>query len=575
MNFLITFELMCYIIVAIMLIYLIIKKDKSSIYIFITATIVGLIMELLAVTVTDIYEYNENFLILIGAPPKTFPLFGGFMWGGLTVYSIKIAKSFNLSKLKTGLISGFIIVTMDIFLDVIAIRLDGGFWKWLNTDLNYLINNTGFMSVIWVNFLGYMFEVPAVTILSIISEDKFNQNPSRKVLFKNFLVVFKNIILAILITASFSALSLLFDSFTNNYFSMIVFIILYILIFIIIVYNSIKDGREIRKLKGIDYSCLIFWLSIYIYIFISLLYLNISKYHLWFIIFYFISLSFIIFLIITKRTIIPPSGKTILVTGALGGMGLETCKKLINNGYSVVGIDYSDLNDNDLKCLTDNMRYFKADIRNSQRLIEIYEIIKDIKLYGICHFAGKYNMDSLIEISEDDIKEIFDINLLGVYRVNKIFLPLLEKNGKIIITSSELAPLDPLPFNGLYGITKSTLEKYAFSLRMELNLLNYKVSIIRPGAVKTKLIDHSNHAISEFVNNTKMYECNANRFQKIVNSVQTRDINPDKISEIVINILISKNPDYIYNINRNILLKLLNILPDRFQVLIIKMILKK
>lgn len=574
MNFLITFEIMCYVIVAIMLINLVIKKDKFSIYVFITATIVGLLMELMAVSVTDIYEYNENFLILIGAPPKGFPLFGGFMWGGLTVYAIKLAKTFNKSKFKTGLISGLIIVTMDIFLDVVAIRLDGGFWNWLNVDLNYNINNDGFMSVIWVNFLGYLFEVPAVTVLSLMSEEKFIKNTNFKIILKNLLIVLKNIIFGILITGFGSIISLLLNKYTNNYFSMITFILVYLIIFIMIIYNIIKDGRKIKQLKEIDYTNLIFWLSLYIYIIISILYLDIHRYHLWFVILCFLALLFTIYLVVSKRITIKAENKTILVTGALGGMGLETCKRLLAEGYNVIGLDYSD-NNMSLETLSDKIKYFKADITDTNSLIKIYNTIREIKLYGICHFAGKYDMNSLIEIEEETIKEIFDINLLGVYRINKIFLPLLEAKGKIIITSSELAPLDPLPFNGLYGITKSTLEKYAFSLRMELNLLGYKVSVIRPGAVRTKLIDHSNKAIDKFVNNTSLYQCNATRFQKIVNSVQTKDITPDKISNLVIDILTSRNPDYIYNINRNILLRILNALPARLQVYIIKLILKK
>ena len=81
----------------------------------------------------------------------------------------------------------------------------------------------------------------------------------------------------------------------------------------------------------------------------------------------------------------------------------------------------------------------------------------------------------------------------------------MHKNSKIIITSSELAPLDPLPFTGLYGISKSTVEKYAYSLRMELNLLNIKVAIIRPGAVKTSLLDVSMKSLDDFCNKTKLY----------------------------------------------------------------------
>ena len=155
-----------------------------------------------------------------------------------------------------------------------------------------------------------------------------------------------------------------------------------------------------------------------------------------------------------------------------------------------------------------------------------------------------------------------------------MFLPLLNKNSRVVITSSELAPLDPLPFTGLYGITKSTIEKYAYSLRMELNLLGIKVSVIRPGAVKTNLLDVSTTSLDKFVNNTKIYKDNSLKFKHIVESVEAKNIEPIKIGKIAYKILKSKKPKYIYNINRNKLLRLLNVLPRRFQVWIIKQILK-
>lgn len=82
---------MCYGIVGIMLIDLICKRDWDSMFTFGSAAIVGFVMELLAVAVTDIYYYNPNFYLNLGFEPKQFPVFGGFMWGGLTVYAIKLA----------------------------------------------------------------------------------------------------------------------------------------------------------------------------------------------------------------------------------------------------------------------------------------------------------------------------------------------------------------------------------------------------------------------------------------------------------------------------------------------------
>lgn len=262
--------------------------------------------------------------------------------------------------------------------------------------------------------------------------------------------------------------------------------------------------------------------------------------------------------------------KNVLVTGATGGMGSAISKSLLAKGYRVFGIDYKEGEK------IEGLNFFNCDVTDSESISKVYDEIKAVTpvLDAIVHTAGIYDMDSLIEMDEKRFIRIFDINFFGVFRINKAFAPLLKKGSRIVITSSELAPLDPLPFNGIYGITKSVLEKYAFSLRMETNLLGIPVSIIRPGAVKTGLLNASTQAISRFVENTKMYKCNAEKFGKIVDSVESKNVPAEKIAGLVLDALESKHPKYIYNINRNPLLRLLNALPDKMQVEILGMILK-
>ena len=180
-----------------------------------------------------------------------------------------------------------------------------------------------------------------------------------------------------------------------------------------------------------------------------------------------------------------------------------------------------------------------------------------------------------MEIKEEDFIKIFNINVFAIYRINKTFLPLLKEKGRIIVISSELGPLDPLPFTGLYGITKSTIEKYVYSLRMELQLLDIKVILIRPGAVDTGLLDVSTTALDKFINKTNLYSCNAKKFKNIVDSVEARKIKPIKIANLIYKVANKKHPRYVYSINRNPLLLILNALPKSWQNNIIKSILKK
>ncbi|MBR2024671.1 MAG: SDR family NAD(P)-dependent oxidoreductase [Clostridia bacterium] len=262
--------------------------------------------------------------------------------------------------------------------------------------------------------------------------------------------------------------------------------------------------------------------------------------------------------------------KSVLITGAYGGMGKETVKLFRNLGYQVFALDIK------TEEATQNIIPIECDITSETSVMNAYEIVKNHtdNLYAIIHFAGIYMLDSLVEMETNNFKKIFDINVTGVYLINKIFLPLLKNDSRILITTSELAPLDPLPFTGIYAITKSALDKYAYSLKMELQLLNIKVSVLRAGAVKTNMIGASTIALDRFCNNTKLYSCNAKRFKSIVDSVEARNIPPSKIAVKALSIIKKRNPKFAYKINRNPLLLMLNVLPQKLQFFIIKQILK-
>ncbi len=278
MSWINAFELMCYIIVAIMLADLVRKKDYDALFTFGAAALVGFFMELAAVAVTDIYYYNDSFWLSLGKVPKQFPLFGGFMWGGLTVYGIRLAKKLNFGKWMTALSAGFFIVTMDILLDVVAIRLDGGFWVWVGNPINTEITQHTFLSVIWVNFLGYMFETPAVVLLTQLKYKKVKPNEWVKQTIGMFLVA----IGAILVTAVGSLLSLGLNAITDDWFSCIAFSLLWVTLTVIIIRQMVEIKLIPLHPKKWDIPMLIFWMAMYGYCLIALGHLGLISELPWF-----------------------------------------------------------------------------------------------------------------------------------------------------------------------------------------------------------------------------------------------------------------------------------------------------
>lgn len=270
MTWINAFELMCYIIVVIMLTDLIRKRDYDALFTFGAAALVGFFMELAAVAVTDIYYYNDNFWLSLGTAPKQFPLFGGLMWGGLTVYGIGLAKKLNFGKWMTALSAGFFIVTMDILLDVVAIRLDGGFWVWVGNPINTEITQHTFLSVIWVNFLGYMFETPAVVLLTQLKCRKVKTTEWGKQILGMLLVA----IGAIIVTAVGSLASLGLNAVTDDWFACIAFSVLWLTVAVLVVRQSIRIKLHPLSPKRWDIPMLIFWLAMYAYCVAALGYLG-------------------------------------------------------------------------------------------------------------------------------------------------------------------------------------------------------------------------------------------------------------------------------------------------------------
>ncbi|MBQ7359553.1 MAG: hypothetical protein IJW63_05615 [Lachnospiraceae bacterium] len=271
MNWLNAFELMCYTIVAIMLVDLIRKKDYNSLFTFGSATIVGFVMELLAVAVTDIYYYNPNFWLNIGSEPKQFPVFGGFMWGGLTVCGIKLAQKLKLNKVMTALCAGMFIVTMDILLDVVAIRLDGGFWTWVGKPINLDITQHTFMSVIWVNFLGYMIETPTVVWLTLNKREKVAEKDWKKQTSSMVLIALG----AILVTAIGSLIALGLNALTDDWFACATFVVLWVSLVTLLVKHCLKQKLRIAKPGRWNYPMLLFWMAMYAYCIVAIIGLGI------------------------------------------------------------------------------------------------------------------------------------------------------------------------------------------------------------------------------------------------------------------------------------------------------------
>lgn len=272
MNWIQSFELLCYAIAVAFFVDLIRNNKKKEFFLFLSAAFAGFALELLAVRLTGIYHYSNDFFIQIGPKPYQFPFFGGLMWGALAVCAWRIAKKFSLSKRKTALLSGWLIVSLDLFLDVAAIRLNGGFWVWDGRPITLEISHHLFMSVIWVNFLGYLFETPTIVYLWLAQQEKGEKSVLRTLGSAVLIGV-----AGVGVVGIASTISLWLDRWSDEWFSFLAFALIWTIVFIRIILYLVHHRKNITWEAKKDKVLLFTWGTLYLYCIAALIQLNILQ----------------------------------------------------------------------------------------------------------------------------------------------------------------------------------------------------------------------------------------------------------------------------------------------------------
>lgn len=262
--------------------------------------------------------------------------------------------------------------------------------------------------------------------------------------------------------------------------------------------------------------------------------------------------------------------KNVLVTGGAGGLGLAAAKILADRGCRVFACDIAKA-----RVEHENIVPFVMDVRDTASVQAVFDEVAVLAphLDAVLHLAGIFTMDSFIEIDEAELVNFINIHFMGVYRVNKVFLPLLRKQGRIIITTSEVAGLNPFPFAGIYSFAKTALEHYARALRLELCLLDVPVVELKPGAYKTNMTGSTGAALERMMAKTQLYKMGTKNFKKVMEDEIGTAGDPDELAKLIYRIVQARDPKPVYTINTSLRLKFFSILPIRMQVWVIRKLL--
>ena len=137
--------------------------------------------------------------------------------------------------------------------------------------------------------------------------------------------------------------------------------------------------------------------------------------------------------------------KTALVTGANKGIGLEVVKQLLNRNFNVILTSRN--RDKGLRAIEklknheEKLLFVQMDVGNEDSIKKAAKEVqsKNIKIDVIVNNAGVLlDSESINEVSSEKILTTFRVNTLGPILVIQNFLPIMNKNGRIINVSSGL-----------------------------------------------------------------------------------------------------------------------------------------
>ena len=185
-------------------------------------------------------------------------------------------------------------------------------------------------------------------------------------------------------------------------------------------------------------------------------------------------------------------GKTVVVTGAAGGMGLATISLLLKYNVDILALDIQKPN----KKLLQNKRvtYCQIDLVNELELTRtIKEFIKKYKRIDyLVNTTGVLWFGKDVSAVDLDLRvwdQVFNINLKTMVLLSKLIIPVMKKNkfGSMVhISSVDALSGDDKPQDA-YGASKAAMIRLSKSLAIQFGSYNIRSNCILPGAVETPM----------------------------------------------------------------------------------------
>lgn len=190
--------------------------------------------------------------------------------------------------------------------------------------------------------------------------------------------------------------------------------------------------------------------------------------------------------------------KTIFITGASSGLGKTTAKLFQSKGWNVIATMRNPEKEAELTQL-ENITILPLDITNPNQIIETANKALALGNIDVVLNNAAFGLIGPLEaISETQLSQQIETNLLGAIRVTKAFIPhFRERKSGTFINITSVAGLVTFPLDSLYHTVKFGLQAFSEGLSYELSRFGITVKTVAPGYIRTAFGNNSLIASTE------------------------------------------------------------------------------
>lgn len=189
------------------------------------------------------------------------------------------------------------------------------------------------------------------------------------------------------------------------------------------------------------------------------------------------------------------TGKTVLITGGVGGIGKAIADYLYDLGATLI---LTGIPQEHVELLNaehpDRRTYIEVDFMDAASMERFIERLKQFDRIDACvNNAGINIVRDYCEVPQQEFEKVFQVNMLAPYKILKTVIPTMVKNGYgRIVNIASIWSVINRPGRSSYSISKNAVAGLSKSLAVEFAAQNVLVNSVSPGFTLTELTANTN-----------------------------------------------------------------------------------